>query len=452
MKSESEKTKNKLTVKDVLQNVSLDELCSCVIEKAKYNSDLTQAIMLKFADRIPKSIAGNTYSQIIRDGLNKIETESDEYYRYEEAFIKLEILNEWYKKANDFVEQKKFADAELICKACIEEYAYWFDEQSQESEYELEYCIENDYQAEIFNLLQIMTKNGNIDKKSLYDWCKTELEKQKYTHTEAFDLFNDLMSALATAVNPEDFIASQKKLLDKITDKSSSEAETVLQRLINFYNSNNQKDKADEIIEKNIQIDRFRKQAIEKRIAEKRYSEAKILLNEKLQNCDRGKDKWKELLLIVAQKENDVPAIRELALEFLENRFDEQHFKLYNSTFWGEEWTAAFEKLYKFYDKPQNQWDRGFKTNVAELLKAEKQTERLLEYLENHWSIDNLKQYHILFVNQFPARTLALFQKLLDWYAEKNIGRNHYEQVSSILKMMQKISGTEISKPMWRNC
>jgi hypothetical protein len=78
---------------------------------------------------------------------------------------------------------------------------------------------------------------------------------------------------------------------------------------------------------------------------------------------------------------------------------------------------------------------------VAELLKAEKQTERLLEYLENHWSIDNLIQYHILFANQFPARTLALFQKLLDWYAEKNLGRNHYEQVSSILKMMQKIVG-----------
>jgi hypothetical protein len=67
-----------------LQNVSLDELCNFVIEKAKYNSALTQAIMLKFADKIPKSTVGNIYSQIIRDGLNEVETELDEYYQYTE--------------------------------------------------------------------------------------------------------------------------------------------------------------------------------------------------------------------------------------------------------------------------------------------------------------------------------------------------------------------------------
>jgi hypothetical protein len=452
-KVQSKNMKNELTVKDVLQNVSLDELRNFVIEKAKYNSDLTQAIMLKFAERIPKTTAGNNYSQIIRDGLNEIDTESEEYYEYEEAFIELDILDEWHKKANDLMEQGKYTDAELICKAGIEEYAYWFDEQSRESEYELECCIENDYQADFFNLLQMMAKNGNIDKKLLYEYCQTEVTKKKYRGIAAFDCFNNLMSALAAEVNPNDFIASQMLMFEKITDKSSHEAEKILQRLINFYNSNNQPDNAEKLIEDNLQINTFCKQAIEKRIAEKRYGEAKTLLNQKLQNCDNWrKNDWKELLLTVAQKEKDVSAIRELALEFLENGFDEQHFKCYKSAFSGEEWTATFEKLYEFYDKPQNQWDKGFITDVAELLQAEKQTERLFEYIEKHLSIELLESYYSNFVQKFPEKTLQLFNKSLDYYANKNLGRNHYEYVNKILEMMQKISGgQEVVKQMTAN-
>jgi hypothetical protein len=452
-KFQSKNTKNELTVKDVLQNVSLDELRNFLIEKAKYNSDLTQTIMLKFADRIPKSTAGNNYSQIIRDGLNEIETESEEYYQYEEAFIELDILDEWHKKANDFMEQGKYADAELICKAGIEEYAYWFDEQSRDSEYELEYCIEDDYQTEFFNLLQMMAKNGNIDKKLLYEYCRTEVTKKKYRKTAVFDCFNDLMSALAAEVNPNDFIATQMLMFEEITDKSSHEAEKILQRLIDFYNSNNQSDNAEKLIEDNLQIDTFCKQTIEKRIAEKRYGEAKTLLNKTLQNCNNGrKNDWKELLLTIAQKEKDVPVVRELALEFLENRFDEQHFKLYKSAFSYEEWTAVFEELYKLYDKPQNQWDKGFKTNVAELLKTEKQTERLFEYVEKYLSIELLERYYSSFAQKFPEKTLQLFNKSLDYYAERNLGRDHYEYVSKILKIMQKINGgQEVVKQMTAN-
>jgi hypothetical protein len=449
LKFEEKNVKNEISVKTVLQDVSLEELRNFVIDKAKYNSDLTQSILLKFADKIKPLKDENIYSQIIADALLHIDYDDDDYNEYGEIEVDLSVLEEWLKKAENAEKQGKYKDAEGICKASVEEYADW----ALSVDFDVEECVYQDYQDDFFELLTKMANKGHIEKQSLYDWCKTEVGKQKYADTTAFNLFNNLMSNLAVVVNPSDFIASQQKILNKIADKSSPEAKIVLQRLINFYRSVNQKDKADELLENNMQIDAFRKTAVQNHIAEKRYAEAKKLLNEKLKDCDDWrKSEWKELLLAIAQKENDTPAIRKLALEFLENRFDEKYFSIYKSAFPHEGWITAFENLYARYNKPKNQWDKGFKFNISELLKAENQTERLLEYLEIHGSIDNLKHYHALFAAQFPEKTLALFKKLLNLYVDKNMGRDHYEYARDILETMRKINGgQDIVKQMIEN-
>ncbi|MDR1544185.1 MAG: hypothetical protein LBS50_07265 [Prevotellaceae bacterium] len=445
---ENKNTANEISIKDVLQNVSLDELRDFVIDKAKYNNDLAQAIMLKFAEKTTSAKNennGNNYSQMIRKGLAKIEVEPDESYYdydYDDFYVDLDILGEWLKKAKKLADNKQYSDAEQICKAAIEEYVDWFEKNSSDSEYDFDYCIEDDYQKGFADLLGYMAKNGNIDKKSLYEWCKIEIAKKKYANMEVFDYLNNLMSDLANDVNPADFIASQEKLFKSIKDKSSSEAKTVLERLIKFYNANNQQDKAEKIIENNIQIDSFCQITIEKHIANKRYAEAKKMLNEKLKNCGTwAYNQWNELLLIVAQKENDLPEIRRITLEFLKYQFDNEHFRIYKSAFSENNWQDAFEKLYKHYNTPKNQCNDVFNHNVANLLKAEKLDERLLEYCETHCGINNWQQYYTLFAAQFPKRTLALFNKLLDLYAEKNLGRDKYEYVVQILKLMQRITG-----------
>jgi hypothetical protein len=130
-----------------------------------------------------------------------------------------------------------------------------------------------------------------------------------------------------------------------------SEAQKVLQPLIDFYNANNQKDKAEKIIEDNLQIDSFRKIAVAKRIENGQYSDAKKMLNDKLKKCDWGQKDWKEMLLTLAQKENDTNEIRRIAFEFINERFDSKHFAIYKKAFSDEEWTAAFENLYNIYEK-----------------------------------------------------------------------------------------------------
>ncbi|MDR0865050.1 MAG: hypothetical protein LBO74_08985 [Candidatus Symbiothrix sp.] len=431
------------TAEDVLKNVSLDELRTFVLQKAKYSEDLTNAIMLAFAGKLSKSNE-NVYIPILRKALSNISFDMEDYYEYEESFD-LEILEEWHKKAQNFVKQENYTEAVLICKACIGEYATWLQQQDSEI---FDY-ISPDCESDFFDLLQNLADAGKMDAKALYDYCKTEMTDKKYHNGDFLDEFNNLLAHLAPQVNPDEFINSQKLLLKHETDKTSYEAERILRRMIDFYNNNKQPDKAIELIESNVLIESFCKQTVEKRIAEKKYSEAKKLITDYIlkRNPNYLRD-WNEYFLTIAQKEKDTPTIRKIAFGFINQRFDEKQYRIYKSTFTPEEWSVNLEKLLKLYEEPSNKWN-SFKSNIADLLFAENATERLLNYIEKHPSPEIIEKYHKGFANEFPEKTLILFRQAVDKYAENNLGRDKYEYVNQLLRLMKKIpNGEKLVKEM----
>jgi hypothetical protein len=270
------------------------------------------------------------------------------------------------------------------------------------------------------------------------------LTKKEYSK-DVRNLFNDLMATLANSTNPDDFIALQKNLLEQISDKSSSEAEKIVRRLYDFYLSNNQNDKAEETVKQNIQIESFCKLAVEKRIAEKRYNEAKKLIFNFLEtHTNIRKNDWNEYLLKIAQKEKDIPAIRKIAFEFIERNFDKQHFNIYKSAFSAEEWKDEFEKLYSHYDKQGKSWYNSYNSNIPDLLAAENLTERLLEYINSHLTAEIMEKYYSYFAEKYPEKTLKMFRNAVDFYAEKNVGEKYYDYVCKLLKLMRKIDGGNV--------
>jgi hypothetical protein len=387
-----------LTVEDILQNVSLEELRAFVVKKAKFNSDLTKAITLEFAEKLKESNYAdveNIYKPLVRADLQNVELDlySDDRYDYydEDAEVNLSILDEWLDKAQTFVNQQKYDDALQVCKAVIESYAEWNNE-PRDIDYELTDYIYSDYQDDSFELLTEMAYNKQINKKLLYEYCKQELIKKEYSK-DVRNLFSDLMAKLASSVNPEEFIAFQNNLLKQISDKSSYEAEKIVRRLYDFYLSNNQKDKAEETVEQNIQIESFCKMVVEKRIVEKQYNDAKKLIFNFLKtHTNIRKNDWYEYLLKIAQKEKDIPTIRRIAFEFIEQNFDKQHFNIYKSAFSAEEWNDEFEKLYSHYDKKDKSWHNYYNSNIPDLLAAENLTERLLEYINSHLTAETMEK------------------------------------------------------------
>ncbi|MDR1883212.1 MAG: SWIM zinc finger domain-containing protein [Prevotella sp.] len=433
-----------ITVESVLKDVPQKELYDFLVRQARYNPELTNTLLLEFSHKISagnKSKNGdrngdeNSYSLILRKTLENTYITNTDLYDYG-GNVEIDALDQWIDKAQTYAKQGNYREAVLISKACIEEYADWLQKTDS---YMTDY-INPDYQTTPFEILNTALTNSGVEAGALFDYCQAEMAKPKYSETDMFDEFNDLLMTLSAIINPDGFINLQDNLLSKVPDKSSYEAQKILQRKIDFYTQAGQPEKAWEVMETNLQIESYRKKVVEKKIENQQFTEVKKLIKDFIKGSgNRYPNYWHDFLLTIAQKEKDAPAIREISFEFLKSQFDAKYFRAYKSTFTGDEWQKEVETLIKTYEKSSQQ---RFSSNIAEVLVAEKAIERLIAYIEKYPSLHVIEQYYSMFSASFPEKTLALFRQEVDIYA-KNTGRNSYETILDTLKKMRKIKGGE---------
>jgi hypothetical protein len=443
-KSRKNGDEHEITIDLLLKGLSQKELYDFIVRQAQYNPQLKNAILLEFAHKANKkeSVETNNYTQLIQDALDGL------YFDYEDIgydydSIEIDALDQWLDKAQNHVKQNNLAEAILICKACIEEYAVWL----KESDCEVIDYVDESYQERPFDILiQTLSMQGT-DCKELFDYCKSEMQKSKYKGTGMYDAFSKLFMKLSAMIGSDDFIALQDKLLKEISDKSSWDAKKVLQGKIDFYRNNKQPEKAWDIIKENLQIESFREELTKKLIVENKLQEAKKLINDFIsKNGDKNVYSWNKLRLQIAQKENNIPEIRRISFLFIESGFNTEFYNIYKSTFVKEEWAEKVEKLIKHYEKRHAaNW---FSSSVATILQTENQEEQLMKYVEKHLNVDNLEKYYTVFSSSFPENALALFRQAIDRYAQ-NTGREIYERIASLFGKMVKIKGgSELVKEM----
>ncbi|MDR1339866.1 MAG: SWIM zinc finger family protein [Prevotellaceae bacterium] len=440
------------TTKELLNEISAQELRDFVERQARYNHYLDNAIRLEFAHKLTGKLSGksdengenpNPYFAILRESLEEASLdielnygEDGDYYDYD-ALFDLETVDQWLEKARDYVKDENYTEAILICKACIEEFARWSKYTDSEI---VEYIDSYSYENIPFEIMGQIAASPDTDAKQLYDYCLSEMNKDVYSES-AFNRFNDLLMTLAVRVNSSEFIALQNNLLKKIPDKSSIEAEKILRREIFFYNNTQQSEKANALIEQNIQIENFRYKVAETRFAEQKYAEARKLIDDFLPGQNHAQ-RWDELLLQVAQKENDIPTIRSTAFSFISRSHNQKYFSIYKATFTPDEWQSAFEDLLLHYDKNSGNYGatkkRYFSGAIADALLAEGATDRLMQYIETNLTAERIEKYHPALAASYPEKTLELFRKVIDEYAT-NTGRSNYEYVLKMLKLMKKI-------------
>jgi hypothetical protein len=445
-----------LTVEELVKNASLQELRDFVVRQAKYNADLTNAVKLEFAHKLTDGNEDedtNPYSSIISEMMENMELNNSLYHNdyYESDNTEFDDLEQWLEKARNYVEQNNCREAVLICKACIEELTEWM----RNTDTDIANYIDIDYYLSFsLEILERAAASPDVDTKELYDYCLSEMNKDKYSRTLTFDRFNDLLAILAAELNADEFIALQDSLLAKVEDRSSRDAERILQREIIFYKGTQQPEKIDALIESNVQIENFRYQIVEKLYAGQRFTEAKNLIEDFIQEKrDTGRDydgRWDKLLLEIAMLENDIPKIRTVAFSFIKRNFDQKYFDIYKSSFTPDEWSSAMENLLQHYETNSRDFDyrnpdraNKFSSSAASVLIAENAAERLLNYVEKNLSAERMERYYPVFVDLYPEKTLELFEKAVNDYAEKHLGRDVYEYIARLLGKIRQIKNGE---------
>ncbi len=437
---------NEPSVEEIIKNVLHNDLREFVIKLAKNNPELQDTIQLEFLHKFKKNTVLN-YNEILRKALLKVSFNYQDQYGYVDGDTwGLDILDEWFAKARDFINNNQFNQAIAICKACIEEYATWFEETDSET---LDF-MDPIYIQEPFIMLIEIAKNPLINAEHLFQYGINEMEKSKYQDTDILLQFNDFLSQLITSnEQAELFLALQDKQLMQVSDKGSYKAEVILERKFNFYQNNNNPEKARQILEQNIKISSFRKKIAELLISEKKYDNAKKIILDYLASTEKmnmyGNSDWTELLLKIAQKTHDIAGIRNTSKSFLENHFESKYYRIYKSTFKGDSWTLELPKWINRY-KQNNKW---FSIYLADLYVEEKDYENLLSYMSKHVAADVMVNYYTFIVKKYPTETLQLFKIAIDKYLEENTGRNHYEYITTLfLKILRIEGGSEMLKSL----
>ena len=447
-----------LSTAKLLANIPEKELRAFVVSQAARNADLRKAVLLEFAPRgesLGESLgesggepggepdpAHNPYARIIHEGLAKIDLDDfDDDYYHDESFD-LDVLDEMFDKADACIKKAQYSEAILIAKTCLEEYAQWADANDSDT---AENYLSGDYGSYPITILRDVVEKGGCDSRgeaALYDYCKAKAHDDLFDFAGIRDNLHALMLVLAIRARNADFIAETDKLLAAAPGMSPYTARHILDRKMAFHTAVGEPDKAEAVLQANLNIDDFREIAVDKLIAEGKYAEAKALIARYPQEKDWRGSKWDKRLLTIARKERDTPKIREYAWRFIEGRFDGAYYRIYKSAFGTDEWPAEFERLVKHYNtKPRHFFTSLDRLETAELLAEEKLAERLLALIEKNSSPMFIERYHERFAASFPERTLTLFKAAVDAYAEKNVAPRAYEDVAKWLGMIRKIPG-----------
>jgi hypothetical protein len=442
---------------DVLSEISESELRQFFLSQLKENKVLRQNFYFKFAEKHRTPDNENPYSKILRKFFKtfSVSIDADDFY-YSDETSSIDILDEWKEEIKKLIEGEEYEKAILICKAWIEEFSEWFSDQGQEDQEN----VDDSYAKTPFEFLSEISKTEHVNHAELYAYCKNEMNAPKYDEGNMRENFHAVLLELAKKTGNEEFITLQDKLLENSTSLQERDLEKILRRKIDFYYATKQPSRADEIINTNLHIEKFREIAVEKLISSGKLSEAEALINKYApQNPRRyfGGIDWNEKLLRIAQKENNIPKIREVSFRYITDGFAEKHYQIYKSTFRADEWLQERERLLAHYRTKGGQVGGFVSTfystdSVAEFLLAESLSDRLLVHLTKNPSPNALEKYHTFLGKHYPEETLALFRKIVDDYTEKNVGQKHYEDIVRWLRQMRKIpSGAAVVSTMSAN-
>ena len=130
-KSRKNGDEHEITIDSLLKDLSKKELCDFIVKQAQYIPQLKNTILLEFAHKANKKETvetnNNNYTQLLRDALDGLYFDYEDI-EYDYDCIEIDVLDQWLDKAQNYVEQNNPAEALLIWKACIEEYAAWCKE------------------------------------------------------------------------------------------------------------------------------------------------------------------------------------------------------------------------------------------------------------------------------------------------------------------------------------
>ncbi len=265
-----------------------------------------------------------------------------------------------------------------------------------------------------------------------------------YREYDIFDMDDLIQQIMLSVQSKEEALATVNQLI--MEKKEHWDLYKLVVRKIEILKELGKTAEVETTISEFLYLPEIRRQEIAKLLEGKCYEKAIGMLNEGIVIAERAGElgivgEWQEQLLSIYEEMHDVAKIIEMCrLLFIHTDGSLGYYHKLKSLVPSMDWKEYLNALMQettFYDY----WGTG--NNKAEIYIEEKDYDKLFGYLSalEYRRLDALLQYasHLNATHSFQI--LPLFTDDLRTYAEKNLGRNHYEYIARVLRGMRKLNG-----------
>ncbi len=452
------KTKaGKMSFEDILLQLDIEELREFIRRQKAQDREFGEQFMLFFSDKDPGMDVEKKYREMVRQLARKHSDRGFMDYRGTFAFSKamMAIL----QAADHAIDRKNFREAMAIAQVtCLE--VMNVQQACDDSAGNIGGIIHDGIQVfrNIANSKAVAP--GVLDQ--IYAWLEKQLPDEMWF---SYGDFGYEMLAVAESLAPHVDSERFLHLLDKLQESKAAKGpyseyarEAFKKQKIRFLKAMGREEAAGQLIAANMNIVEVRLGLVEEAIAQKDFLRAKQLIAGGIGIAESKEHpgtvrQWEEVLLRVAQLENDLDTFRFFAKRFAFDRGGNPGFyQKWKSSFPAEEWPEVIEQhiqavIAEETAKPRKfAWDsleHALFRRLAPIYIEEQQWERLLHLIPPDPDEHILRLVHPHLAGRYSKEMLALYLSELETMADKAGNRSQYQNLAALMKKVkQDIEGS----------
>jgi len=450
-------TAGKTSFEDILLQLDIEELRAFIRRQKAQDREFGEQFMLFFSDKDPGMDVEKKYREMVRQLARRHSDRGFMDYRGTFAFSK--AMMPVLQAADQAVARNNFREATAIAQVtCLEVMKVL--QACDDSAGNIGGIIHDGIQV-----FQNIARSQAIAPEAvdqIFAWLEKHLLDEIWFDfgDYGYELL-DVAESIAPRVDSERFL----HLLGQLQESKAAigpyreyTREAFKKRKIRFLQSLGREEEAGQLIAANMDIVEVRLGLVEEAIAQKDYLRAKQLIAGGIEIAEsKGHPgtvrRWEEVLLRIAQLENDLTTFRFFAKRFAFDRgMNTEFYQKWKSSFSPGEWPEVIEQhiqavIAEETAKPRKfAWDsleNALFNRLAPIHIAEGQWERLLQLMPADPGEPTLALVHPHLAGRYPKKMLALYLKLLETMADKASNRSQYQNLAALMKKVkQDIEGS----------
>ncbi len=441
-------------VRELVEGLSHTELVEIVMQQVKKDRALGNQLRLQYGQSPP---AKQTYAAIISDVIN---SHSDRgFLDYSGSRRAGRTVWEVISQAVAQLDVGESAKAIPILQAVIETVAPVL-EQADDSSGDLGSSLE-----EAIGLLEKVAQDGTDDeKRQIFDYALQEAFERRH---QGFDNNWTLLHVAGEIATPQDreiFFAACDRMVETATKRYRSistfppinrdddwhlrytqeRAQRLKQEFMQRVGDSPQAIEA--FLLENKHLDDSRKRLIDLYIEQERYAEAQDLCNAGIKAAEDNRYRglviqYRELLLVIARKQDDTPTVITLAESLFINSADFNHYETLKDVIPQAEWAQYVEKLITKLSPRYREWGSSV---IGEIYRRESMWERLRDYVLAN-GIHTLQAFRTDIEQRYPESAVAIYKETVYNGLKQSSSRDVYHQMTDYLRRIKQLGQPELA-------